>query len=97
MTFVEDDGTEVKVEAELGATLLEVAHENDIELEGDDGAGETKGNEALVSLSDDKGCCKLRMKGSHGSVSSATCGTSIPPPTTRCFAEMPKRAGSTLA
>lgn len=35
MTFVEDDGTEVKVEAELGATLLEVAHDNDIELEGD--------------------------------------------------------------
>ncbi|CAM9801484.1 unnamed protein product [Ectocarpus sp. 13 AM-2016] len=34
MTFVEDDGTEIKVEAELGATLLEVAHENDVELEG---------------------------------------------------------------
>eukprot|EP00904_Undaria_pinnatifida_P000453 jgi/Undpi1/10408/HiC_scaffold_29.g12858.m1 len=34
MTFVEDDGTEVKVEADLGATLLEVAHENDVELEG---------------------------------------------------------------
>lgn len=34
MTFVEDDGTEIKVEAEVGATLLEVAHENDIELEG---------------------------------------------------------------
>ncbi|CAM9792354.1 unnamed protein product [Laminaria digitata] len=34
MTFVEDDGTEVKVEAELGATLLEVAHDNDVELEG---------------------------------------------------------------
>lgn len=35
MTFLEDDGTEVKVEADLGATLLEVAHENDVELEGD--------------------------------------------------------------
>lgn len=35
MTFVEDDGTEAKVEAEVGATLLEVAHENDIELEGE--------------------------------------------------------------
>lgn len=34
MTFVEDDGTEIKVEAELGSTLLEVAHENDVELEG---------------------------------------------------------------
>lgn len=34
MTFLEDDGTEIKVEAELGATLLEVAHENDVELEG---------------------------------------------------------------
>ncbi|CAM9737955.1 unnamed protein product [Ectocarpus sp. 6 AP-2014] len=34
MIFVEDDGTEIKVEAELGATLLEVAHENDVELEG---------------------------------------------------------------
>lgn len=34
MTYVEDDGTEVKVEAELGATLLEVAHDNDVELEG---------------------------------------------------------------
>ncbi|CAN0535372.1 unnamed protein product, partial [Scytosiphon promiscuus] len=33
MTFVEDDGTEIKVEAELGTTLLEVAHENDVELE----------------------------------------------------------------
>lgn len=35
MTYVEDDGTEVKVEAELGATLLEVAHDNDVELEGE--------------------------------------------------------------
>ena len=35
MTFVEDDGTEIKVEAELGATLLEVAHDNDVELEGE--------------------------------------------------------------
>lgn len=35
MTFLEDDGTEIKVEAELGATLLEVAHDNDVELEGD--------------------------------------------------------------
>ncbi|CAM9780734.1 unnamed protein product [Ectocarpus sp. 8 AP-2014] len=34
MTFLEDDGTAIKVEAELGATLLEVAHENDVELEG---------------------------------------------------------------
>lgn len=34
MTFVEDDGTVVKVEAEVGASLLEVAHDNDIELEG---------------------------------------------------------------
>lgn len=34
MTFVEDDGTEIHVEAELGSTLLEVAHENDVELEG---------------------------------------------------------------
>ncbi|CAM9474504.1 unnamed protein product [Ectocarpus fasciculatus] len=34
MTFLEDDGTEIKVEAEVGATLLEVAHENDVELEG---------------------------------------------------------------
>lgn len=35
MTFLEDDGTEIKVEAQLGATLLEVAHENDVELEGE--------------------------------------------------------------
>lgn len=41
MTFVEDDGTEIKVEAELGATLLEVAHENDVELEGNGEAGES--------------------------------------------------------
>ena len=34
MTFLEDDGTETKVEAEIGATLLEVAHENDVDLEG---------------------------------------------------------------
>lgn len=35
LTFIEDDGTEVKVEAECGATLLEVAHDNDIDLEGE--------------------------------------------------------------
>lgn len=35
MTFVEDDGTEVKVEADVGASLLEVAHDNDVDLEGE--------------------------------------------------------------
>lgn len=34
MTFVEDDGNVVKVEAEQGKTLLEVAHDNDVDLEG---------------------------------------------------------------
>lgn len=34
IVFVDSDGSEVKVEAAEGRTLLEVAHENDIELEG---------------------------------------------------------------
>ena len=33
MTFVED-GEEVQVEAEIGKSLLEVAHANEIDLEG---------------------------------------------------------------
>lgn len=54
MTFLEDDGTEAKVEAELGATLLEVAHENDIELEGEgkgDGCAGATGHRVPSSLS----------------------------------------------
>lgn len=35
MTFVEDDGNVIEVEAEPGQTLLEVAHENDVDLEGE--------------------------------------------------------------
>ena len=34
ITYVEADGTEKEVQAELGKNLLEVAHENNIELEG---------------------------------------------------------------
>jgi 2Fe-2S ferredoxin len=34
ITFVDKDGTEIPVEATVGKSLLEVAHENDIELEG---------------------------------------------------------------
>ncbi len=34
MTFVGEDGDETNVEAEVGKNLLEVAHENDVELEG---------------------------------------------------------------
>lgn len=38
LTFVRRDGTTQAVEAKTGMSLLEVAHANDIELEGDDGA-----------------------------------------------------------
>lgn len=34
VTFVDADGVEETVDAELNATLLEVAHDNDIEVEG---------------------------------------------------------------
>ncbi|CAN0258477.1 unnamed protein product, partial [Discosporangium mesarthrocarpum] len=34
LTFVEEDGTIVEVAASPGQTLLEVAHDNDVELEG---------------------------------------------------------------
>ncbi len=34
MTFVGEDGDEADVEAEVGKNLLEVAHENDVDLEG---------------------------------------------------------------
>lgn len=34
MSFVEDDGNVVEVEAEHGKNLLEVAHDNDVDLEG---------------------------------------------------------------
>ncbi|KAG5178625.1 2Fe-2S ferredoxin-type domain-containing protein, partial [Tribonema minus] len=34
VTFVEADGRKVSVKAPLGKSLLEVAHENDVELEG---------------------------------------------------------------
>lgn len=34
ITYVEADGTEKEVQAELGKNLLDVAHENNIELEG---------------------------------------------------------------
>ena len=32
--YVEADGTEKKVQAEIGKNLLEIAHENNVELEG---------------------------------------------------------------
>lgn len=34
VTFVEKDGEEVQVDAPTGASMLEVAHANDVELEG---------------------------------------------------------------
>src|SRR5947209_16878835 len=34
MTFIERDGTRREVEAPLGLSLLEIAHKNDIDLEG---------------------------------------------------------------
>ncbi|EEH52379.1 uncharacterized protein MICPUCDRAFT_22237 [Micromonas pusilla CCMP1545] len=34
VTFIEKDGTETKVKAPIGQSMLEVAHKNDIELEG---------------------------------------------------------------
>jgi ferredoxin len=34
VTFVDKDGAETTVRAPLGKSLLEVAHDNDVELEG---------------------------------------------------------------
>jgi hypothetical protein len=34
VTYVEGDGTETTVDAEIGKNLMDVAHDNDIELEG---------------------------------------------------------------
>jgi hypothetical protein len=34
ITYIEPDGKEKEVQAELGKNLLEIAHENNIELEG---------------------------------------------------------------
>lgn len=34
ITYIEADGTEKTVDAELGQHLLQIAHDNDIELEG---------------------------------------------------------------
>jgi hypothetical protein len=34
IVYVEPDGTEREVQAEIGKNLLEVAHENNVELEG---------------------------------------------------------------
>jgi 2Fe-2S ferredoxin len=34
MTFIKPDGTRVEVEAPLGLSVLEIAHRNDIDLEG---------------------------------------------------------------
>ena len=34
MTFIKQDGTRVEVEAPLGLSVLEIAHRNDIDLEG---------------------------------------------------------------
>ncbi|CAM9861910.1 unnamed protein product [Ascophyllum nodosum] len=61
MTFLEDDGTETKVEAEIGATLLEVAHENDVDLE-------------VLSLSE---VTKLRTNGVHLRESAGTRPTKV--------------------
>jgi ferredoxin len=35
MIFLEDDGRKVQVKAPIGKSLLEVAHDNDVELEGE--------------------------------------------------------------
>ena len=34
ITYVEADGTEKEVQAEIGKNLMEVAHDNNVELEG---------------------------------------------------------------
>ena len=34
MTFIEKDGTRLEVEAPIGLSVLEIAHRNDIDLEG---------------------------------------------------------------
>jgi ferredoxin len=34
ITYVEGDGTETTVDAEIGKNLMDVAHDNNIELEG---------------------------------------------------------------
>ena len=34
MTFIKQDGSRVEVEAPLGLSVLEIAHKNDIDLEG---------------------------------------------------------------
>ena len=34
ITFVSPDGTSIKVQAKCGQSILEVAHENDIDIEG---------------------------------------------------------------
>lgn len=34
MTFIKTDGTRVEVEAPIGLSVLEIAHRNDIDLEG---------------------------------------------------------------
>lgn len=36
MTFIEKDGTEVKLAVSVGDNLLEIAQEHDIEMEGED-------------------------------------------------------------
>lgn len=39
VTFVDKEGKDVTVQAKIGKNLLEVAHENEIDLEGDDDGG----------------------------------------------------------
>ena len=34
ITYVESDGTEKEVQAEIGKNLMQVAHDNHVELEG---------------------------------------------------------------
>ena len=34
LTFVEPDGEEIEVDAKVGESLLDVAHDNDVEMEG---------------------------------------------------------------
>ena len=52
MTFIDEDGEEVEVQAEVGKSLLEVAHANEIDLEGADR------HTRPVSFISNRGTCK---------------------------------------
>jgi ferredoxin len=78
MTFLEDDGRKVQVNAPIGKSLLEVAHDNDVELEGEHNL--LYSHHSILAFNGRKGLFKLLCDSGAcgGDLACSTCHVVLP-------------------